>query len=81
MAITIDLSSLGNGTYTIEATIAGDGPRATLVFANPYPAAGLRDVRVALAPTPDGFRIETEGQSMLGPFDGLINLTEADFVL
>jgi translocation and assembly module TamB len=63
------------GPFTVEAAIADDGPRATLVFANPYPAAGLRDVRVALAPTRDGFRIETEGQSMLGPFDGLINLT------
>lgn len=63
------------GPFTVEATLAGDGPRATLVFANPYPAAGLRDVRVALAPTPDGFRIETEGQSTLGPFDGIVNLT------
>jgi len=63
------------GPFTVEAAIAGDGPRATLVFANPYPSAGLRDVRVALAPTRDGFRIDTEGQSMLGPFDGLINLT------
>src|SRR5690606_20508654 len=62
------------GAFTIEAAIAGDGPRATLVFANPYPAAGLREVRVALAPTPDGFRIETEGQSTLGPFDGVVNL-------
>ena len=63
------------GPFTVEAAIAGDGPRATLVFANPYPAAGLRNVRVALAPTRDGFRIETAGQSTLGPFDGLINLT------
>jgi translocation and assembly module TamB len=63
------------GAFTVEAAMAADGPRATLVFANPYPAAGLRDVRVALAPTPDGFRIETEGQSTLGPFDGLVNLT------
>ncbi len=63
------------GPFTVEAALAGDGPRATLVFANPYPAAGLRDVRVALAPTPDGFRIETEGQSTLGPFDGIVNLT------
>ena len=63
------------GAFTVEAALAADGPRATLVFANPYPAAGLRDVRVALAPTRDGFRIETEGQSTLGPFDGLINLT------
>jgi translocation and assembly module TamB len=63
------------GPFTVEASMAGDGPRATLVFANPLPAAGLRDVRVALAPTPNGFRIETEGQSTLGPFDGLVNLT------
>jgi translocation and assembly module TamB len=63
------------GPFTVEAALADDGPRATLVFANPYPAAGLRDVRVALAPTRDGFRIETAGQSTLGPFDGLIDLT------
>ena len=63
------------GAFTVEAALTGEGPRATLVFANPYPAAGLRDVRVALSPTPDGFRIETEGQSTLGPFDGLIDLT------
>jgi translocation and assembly module TamB len=63
------------GPFTVEAAIAGDGPRATLVFADPYPAAGLRDVRVALAPTEEGFRIDTEGQSLLGPFDGLIDLT------
>jgi translocation and assembly module TamB len=63
------------GAFTVEAAIADDGPRATLVFASPYPAAGLRDVRVALAPTRDGFRIETEGQSTLGPFDGLLELT------
>ncbi len=63
------------GPFTVEAAMEGDGPHATLVFANPYPAAGLSDVRVALAPTPDGFAIETEGGSMLGPFSGLIDLT------
>jgi len=63
------------GPFTVEAALADDGPTATLVFANPYPPAGLRDVRIALAPTPDGFRIETEGQSTLGPFDGLVDLT------
>ena len=63
------------GAVTVEAAIAGDGPRATLVLANPLPAAGLREVRVGLAPTPEGFRIETSGQSMLGPFDGLVNLS------
>ncbi|HYD25508.1 MAG TPA: translocation/assembly module TamB domain-containing protein [Croceibacterium sp.] len=63
------------GPFTVEAALAGDGPRATLVFANPYPAAGLSNVRVALAPTRDGFRIDAEGQSLLGPFDGLLDLT------
>ena len=63
------------GDFTVEATLANDGPHAVLVFASPFPRAGLRDVRIALAPTPDGFRIETQGQSTLGPFDGLLELT------
>ncbi len=63
------------GPFTVEAALAADGPTATLIFANPYPAAGLKDVRVALAPTREGFRIDTAGQSLLGPFDGLVNLT------
>lgn len=61
------------GPFTVEATLADDGPRATLVFADPYPAAGLTDVRVALAPIRDGFRIDTTGGSMLGAFDGVVN--------
>lgn len=60
------------GPFTVEASIAGDGPRATLVFANPLPAAGLKDVRVALAPIQGGFRIETAGGSTLGPFSGTL---------
>lgn len=63
------------GAFTVQASVAGDGPRAELVFASPYPAAGLRDVRVALAPQGDGFRIVTNGQSTLGPFDGVLMLT------
>jgi translocation and assembly module TamB len=63
------------GPFTVEAALEGDGPHATLVFADPYPAAGLTDVRVALAPTPDGFRIDTEGGSTLGPFEGQVDLT------
>ncbi len=62
------------GPFTVEATITDAGPRATLVFANPYPAAGLRDVRIVLEPTPAGFRIATTGQSLLGPFDGTLGL-------
>jgi translocation and assembly module TamB len=62
------------GAFTVEANLASDGPHAVLVFANPLPAAGLRDVRVALAPIPDGFRIETGGQSTFGPFNGTLGL-------
>ncbi|RJY10233.1 DUF490 domain-containing protein [Aurantiacibacter aquimixticola] len=62
------------GPFTVEATLANDGPRATLVFADPFPAAGLSDVRVTLSPTDDGFEIVTSGGSTLGPFDGLLNL-------
>ena len=60
------------GPFTVEASIAGDGPRAVLVFASPLPAAGLKDVRVALAPIQGGFRIETSGGSTLGPFSGTL---------
>ncbi|MEO6152203.1 MAG: translocation/assembly module TamB domain-containing protein [Croceibacterium sp.] len=62
------------GPFTVQATIAGDGPHATLVFANPYPAAGLKNVKVALAPTANGFRVDAAGQSLLGPFDGRLVL-------
>ncbi len=63
------------GAFTVEGEMGADGPRAVLVFANPLPAAGLTNVRVALSPTDEGFQIETEGGSLLGPFGGLVNLT------
>lgn len=63
------------GPFTVEAQMTGEGPNAVLVFASPLPAAGLKDVRVALSPEGDGFRIETKGESRLGPFNGLIGLT------
>ena len=66
------------GAFTVEGEMGADGPRAVLVFANPLPAAGLVDVRVALSPTKDGFRVETKGGSMLGAFDGLVNLNIPD---
>lgn len=62
------------GPFTVEATITDAGPKAVLVFANPYPAAGLKDVRVALEPSKDGFRVQTNGQSTLGPFEGTLDL-------
>lgn len=62
------------GPFTVEADVAGDGPRAVLVFADPLPAAGLKDLRVALSPIAQGFRIETRGDSMLGAFNGILGL-------
>ena len=62
------------GPFTLDAEITGEGPRATLVLADPLPAAGLSDVRLAIAPSGDGFDIDTSGGSLLGPFDGTLNL-------
>ncbi|MDN3646051.1 translocation/assembly module TamB domain-containing protein [Pontixanthobacter aestiaquae] len=62
------------GDFTVEAAFADTGPTATLVFASPLPAAGLEDVRVAIAPSEEGFDISTDGQSLLGAFSGEIGL-------
>jgi translocation and assembly module TamB len=62
------------GPFTFDADITADGPRAVLVLADPYPTAGLKDVRVALAPSDQGFGLDVAGQSLLGPFDGALQL-------
>ncbi|AOL94193.1 translocation/assembly module TamB domain-containing protein [Porphyrobacter sp. LM 6] len=62
------------GPFSFEAEFAADGPRAQLVLADPYPAAGLKDVRVALAPSRDGFGLDVAGGSLLGPFEGALEL-------
>ncbi|UBS31673.1 translocation/assembly module TamB domain-containing protein [Altererythrobacter sp. N1] len=62
------------GPFTVEGGYTSRGPEAVLVFADPLPAAGLKDVRVALAPIEGGFGIETKGESMLGPFAGTLGL-------
>lgn len=62
------------GPFTLEAQVLGDGPHAALVFADPYPAAGLKDVHVTLAPDGDGFTIGTRGASLLGAFEGALGL-------
>ncbi|MFU7527699.1 translocation/assembly module TamB domain-containing protein [Qipengyuania sp. ASV99] len=62
------------GAFTFDAEIAANGPRAVLVLADPLPSAGLSDVRVAIAPSDDGFAIEVAGGSLLGPFEGALGL-------
>lgn len=75
---TTTLAGSGNhtqyGDFTVEAAIRDSGPKAVLVFASPLPAAGLTDVRLAIAPTKEGFAIDTEGGSLLGPFAGQLGL-------
>ncbi|QKG70160.1 translocation/assembly module TamB domain-containing protein [Erythrobacter mangrovi] len=60
------------GDFSVDASIAEGGPEAVLVFA--APVSGLEDVRVAIAPTAEGFLIDTEGGSLLGPFMGRLGL-------
>jgi translocation and assembly module TamB len=62
------------GQFTFDARLDDEGPVAELVFADPLPAAGLKDVRVALSPIEDGFDIQTSGNSLLGPFSGDLDL-------
>lgn len=62
------------GPFTIDAELTNDGPRAVLVLASPYPAAGLEDVRIALAPSDEGFAVDVAGGSLLGPFEGTLGI-------
>ncbi len=73
-SLTGDGSHVDYGDFTVEASLGDSGPTASLVFANPLPAAGLRDVRVAISPNENGFDIDTDGQSTLGEFDGRLAL-------
>ncbi len=68
-------SHIQYGDFTAEAALRDTGPEAVLVFANPLPAAGLSDVRIAVTPAEDGFAIGTQGESMLGPFTGQLGLS------
>ncbi len=62
------------GAFTFDAELDGEGPRATLVLADPLPSAGLTDVRLGIAPSEDGFAIDVAGGSLLGPFEGALGL-------
>ncbi|MEO0464221.1 MAG: translocation/assembly module TamB domain-containing protein [Pseudomonadota bacterium] len=62
------------GPFTVDAQLEGGDVRAQLVLADPLPAAGLKDVRVAIAPSVDGFALDVNGQSLLGEFAGALGL-------
>src|SRR3546814_2276723 len=66
----------GRGTHNrygpIELALDGkiDRPKLNLLFARPFDAAQLADVRLQLTPDSDGFVFVVAGASALGPFDG-----------
>ena len=62
------------GPFEVSAQLAGDALSAELVLADPYPAAGLVDVRIGIEPSEDGFALDVAGGSLLGPFEGTLGL-------
>lgn len=60
------------GDFTVQGQIEDGAPTAELVFASPV--TGLENVRLAIAPSEEGFAIDTEGDSVLGPFNGALAL-------
>ena len=62
------------GPFSVDGTITGDGPAARLLLDDPLPAAGVRNVELAIAPSENGFAIDAQGQSLLGPFAGVSEL-------
>ncbi len=70
----------GNGVHkqygAAKATISGDlsRPKVTLNLDNPYDPLGLKNVAITLTPNQSGFAFKSDGQSLLGPFNGLGNI-------
>ena len=66
------------GAFTVTAALSAAGPHADFLFADPLPAAGVRDVKLAVTGDGAGFALETSGTSMLGPFAGALGLSLPD---
>ena len=62
------------GAFDFDASLADNGLRADLTLADPYPAAGLSDVKLGIAPSDGGLAIDVAGMSILGDFDGALGL-------
>lgn len=77
-----ELSGAGHqdvyGAFTVAAVLGADGPHADFLFTDPLPAAGLRQVKLAVTPEGGGFALETSGTSLLGPFAGTLGLSLPD---
>jgi translocation and assembly module TamB len=62
------------GPFDFDASLANSEIRADLALADPYPAAGLSDVRLGIEPSAGGFALHVSGMSMLGEFEGALGL-------
>lgn len=64
------------GSFSGSLSFGDNGPLGDLRFVDPLPAAGIKNVTVALTPEDGGaLRIDTQGDSSLGPFSGALALT------
>ncbi len=84
LSLTGNGTRLQNGRFILEGSgrqatygpfrlaLNGDiaRPQIDLLLASPNQAAGLRDVRLRLDPSPQGFAWTARGGSMIGPFAG-----------
>jgi translocation and assembly module TamB len=62
------------GAFSGQISLGDPGLSGALHFPDPFPAIGIRDVDITLTPEAAALRIETKGQSLLGPFEGALGL-------
>lgn len=62
------------GEFSVDLRSAGEGVVANVGLEAPFPAVDIRDVQLAIAAAGEGYRIESEGQSLLGQFVGAFDL-------
>ncbi len=62
------------GSFTLAGQLAADGLHAKLSLPDPYPTGGVRDVTLVLSPESGGLRMAAAGQSLFGPFSGVVAL-------
>lgn len=58
------------GPFELGGQGTADDADVKATLESPFPALGLANVELALETVPDGFAIDAEGGSLLGPFEG-----------
>ena len=62
------------GPFNLDGAIEDGAPDLVLNLSSPFPAASIENVRLAIAPAGEGYRIDTMGNSVLGEFSGVLGL-------